>query len=77
MAPEPLKRQQLLVDSNDDVSINKAAKLLDQAINRALSPEIRARALDIAKRLSTEVLFIISWLHFMFLLLELLEIIGL
>lgn len=59
VAPEPLKRHQLLPDTDDDGSIKKAANVLSEAINCALSPEVRERALDIAKRISIEVTFII------------------
>lgn len=68
VAPEPLKRHQLLPDTNDDVSIKIAANLLAEAINGALSLEVRERALDIAKRISIEVTFIIilDVIHFLF-----------
>ncbi|XP_061980261.1 uncharacterized protein LOC133700672 isoform X8 [Populus nigra] len=41
-------------DKLDDVSIRMAAKVLSRAINDALSPNIKARALEIAERISLE-----------------------
>ncbi|KAJ6389686.1 hypothetical protein OIU77_027915 [Salix suchowensis] len=55
VAPEPLNRSHLIPDKLDDVSIGMAAKVLSRAINDALSPNIKARALEIAERISLEV----------------------
>lgn len=54
VAPEPLNRNQLLPDNEDDTSTRIAAGLLNSALSYALSPEVKARAADIAKRLSAE-----------------------
>uniref|UniRef100_A0A6N2KDD8 Erythromycin biosynthesis protein CIII-like C-terminal domain-containing protein n=1 Tax=Salix viminalis TaxID=40686 RepID=A0A6N2KDD8_SALVM len=54
VAPEPLNRSHLIPDKLDDVSIGMAAKVLSRAINDALSPNIKARALEIAERISLE-----------------------
>lgn len=54
VSPEPLNRSHLIPDKLDDVSISMAAKVLSRAINDALSPNIKARALEIAERISLE-----------------------
>lgn len=54
VSPEPLNRSHLIPDKLDDVSIRMAAKVLSRAINDALSPNIKARALEIAERISLE-----------------------
>jgi hypothetical protein len=56
IAPEPLKRDHLLPDKNDDLSIHDAANVLSRAINDALSPKVRACAIEIAERISLEVI---------------------
>ncbi|XAR53121.1 Sterol 3-beta-glucosyltransferase [Bertholletia excelsa] len=54
VAPEPLKRNHLVPDENDDLSVREAANMLSIAINYALSPKVKARASEIAERLSLE-----------------------
>ncbi|KAM3762498.1 hypothetical protein ACB098_01G350800 [Castanea mollissima] len=54
VAPEPLKRDQLLPDKNDDMSIREAANVLSRAINDALSPKVKACARELAERISLE-----------------------
>ncbi|XP_050272622.1 sterol 3-beta-glucosyltransferase UGT80B1 isoform X3 [Quercus robur] len=54
VAPEPLKRDQLLPDQNDDMSIREAANVLSRAINDALSPKVKACAIELAERISLE-----------------------
>ncbi|XP_061980256.1 uncharacterized protein LOC133700672 isoform X3 [Populus nigra] len=54
VSPEPLNSSHLIPDKLDDVSIRMAAKVLSRAINDALSPNIKARALEIAERISLE-----------------------
>ncbi|KQJ94016.1 hypothetical protein BRADI_3g07997v3 [Brachypodium distachyon] len=54
VAPEPLKRQHLVPDVDDTLSINNAADVLLGAIRSALSPEIKAQATRIAHRLAPE-----------------------
>ncbi|KAM0902769.1 hypothetical protein ACQ4PT_019057 [Festuca glaucescens] len=54
VAPEPLKRQHLIPDTDDAASINNAADMLLGAIRSALSPEIKAQATRIANRLASE-----------------------
>lgn len=56
VAPEPLKRDQLLPDQNDDMSIREAANVLSRAINDALSPKVKACAIELAERISLEVI---------------------
>lgn len=56
VAPEPLKRDQLLPDKNDDMSIREAANVLSRAINDALSPKVKACAIELAERISLEVI---------------------
>lgn len=57
VAPEPLKRSQLLPDKDEGFCIREAAEVVARVINSALSVEVRARALDIAKTISSEVRF--------------------
>ncbi|KAF7126770.1 hypothetical protein RHSIM_Rhsim11G0131100 [Rhododendron simsii] len=54
VAPEPLKRNYLLPDENDDVCVMEAANMLARAINYALAPEVKARASEISELLSHE-----------------------
>ena len=44
VAPEPLKRNYLLPDENDDNCVREAANMLARAINHALSPKVKTRA---------------------------------
>ena len=60
VSPEPLNRSHLIPDKLDDVSIRMAAKVLSRAINDALSPNIKARALEIAERISLEVMHVLQ-----------------
>ncbi|KAA8536524.1 hypothetical protein F0562_029002 [Nyssa sinensis] len=52
VAPEPLKRNHLLPDEDDDAGIREAATMLARAINYALSSKVKSRALEIARRIS-------------------------
>ncbi|KAF8411587.1 hypothetical protein HHK36_004143 [Tetracentron sinense] len=54
VAPEPLQKNHLLPDKDDDMSTKQAAYVLSKAINSALSPKIKARASEIAERISIE-----------------------
>ncbi|KAK9286929.1 hypothetical protein L1049_015337 [Liquidambar formosana] len=54
VSPEPLKRNHLLPDKNDDSCVSEAASVLSRAINCALSLEVKARASEIAERISHE-----------------------
>ncbi|KAF4384973.1 hypothetical protein F8388_010571 [Cannabis sativa] len=54
VAPEPLKRNHLFPESNDEASVQAAANVLSRAINDALSPDVRARATDISGKISLE-----------------------
>ncbi|KAI3770330.1 hypothetical protein L6452_01458 [Arctium lappa] len=54
VSPEPLKRTQLLPDEDDEISIKEAASGLARAIDHALSSQVKANALEIAQRLSSE-----------------------
>ncbi|KAM0873552.1 hypothetical protein ACQ4PT_037991 [Festuca glaucescens] len=54
VAPEPLKRQHLIPDTDDAAGITNAADMLLGAIRSALSPEIKAQATRIANRLASE-----------------------
>lgn len=54
VAPEPLKRNHLLPDKTDEVSIREAATVLSRAINNALSPKVKACAVEVAERISLE-----------------------
>lgn len=56
VAPEPLNRNHLVPDKLDDMSIRVAANVLSRAIDDALSPKVKARALEIAARISLEVM---------------------
>lgn len=55
VSPEPLSRNHLLPDKNDDTSIHEAARLLSMAIHDALSPTVKARAAEVAQRILLEV----------------------
>lgn len=55
VSPEPLKRNHLVPDDLNDSTIKEAAKSLSDAINYALSSEVKARAIEISKRITLEV----------------------
>jgi len=55
VSPEPLSRNHLLPDKNDETSIQEAARLLSMAIHDALSPSVKARAAEVAERIVLEV----------------------
>lgn len=55
VASEPLKRDHLIPDSCSEAGIRDAANALSRALNYALSPQVKARALEIAERISLEV----------------------
>ncbi|KAF6149489.1 hypothetical protein GIB67_011390 [Kingdonia uniflora] len=54
VAPEPLEKNQLVPDTDDNSSIFKAATALSKAIGSALSPEIKERASQVADIISKE-----------------------
>ncbi|XP_052192962.1 sterol 3-beta-glucosyltransferase UGT80B1 isoform X2 [Diospyros lotus] len=54
VAPEPLKKDHLLPDENDEMRVREGANMVAGAINYALSPEVKAHATEIAERLSLE-----------------------
>ncbi|XP_073029484.1 uncharacterized protein [Primulina eburnea] len=54
VAPEPLKGTCLVPDKDNDCYIMEAANMLVGAINRALSPEVKLQASQIANRISGE-----------------------
>ncbi|XP_010261041.1 PREDICTED: sterol 3-beta-glucosyltransferase UGT80B1 isoform X2 [Nelumbo nucifera] len=54
VAPEPLQRNHLVPDRDDDVSIVQAANGLSNAISYALSPKVKACASEVAERISSE-----------------------
>ncbi|OMO92088.1 sterol 3-beta-glucosyltransferase-like protein [Corchorus olitorius] len=54
VAPEPLRREYLVPENCNDSSIRLAANVLSQAINDALSPRVKARAVEIGRRISLE-----------------------
>ncbi|CAO2820758.1 unnamed protein product [Amaranthus hypochondriacus] len=54
VAPEPLSRNHLLPESCNDVSIREGADILRNALNRAMSPELKACALEISGMISRE-----------------------
>ncbi|CAI9103903.1 OLC1v1002494C2 [Oldenlandia corymbosa var. corymbosa] len=54
VAPEPLKRNHLIPDNDEDFHIKEAADAVVTAINSALSVEMRKRALDISEKISFE-----------------------
>jgi hypothetical protein len=56
VAPEPLKINHLLPDKSDNASIHEAATVLSRAINNVLSPKVKTCALEIAERISLEVI---------------------
>ncbi|KAF1890539.1 hypothetical protein Lal_00041324 [Lupinus albus] len=54
VSPEPLRRNHLVPDKNDDTSIQEAAHVLSMAIHDVLSSRVKAQAAETAKRLSLE-----------------------
>ena len=56
VSPEPLSRNHLLPDKNDEECVQEAAHVLSLAIQNALSPEVKARAAEIAEKISSEVM---------------------
>ncbi|KAF9603992.1 hypothetical protein IFM89_039346 [Coptis chinensis] len=54
VAPEPLDKYLLFPDKDDDTDIWKAANVLTNALNSALSPEIKACASEISERIVSE-----------------------
>ncbi|KAI9087241.1 hypothetical protein K1719_030876 [Acacia pycnantha] len=54
VSSEPLHRNHLLPEKNDDRSVQEAAHGLSTAIHNALSPKVKARAAEIAERISHE-----------------------
>ncbi|XP_057803871.1 sterol 3-beta-glucosyltransferase UGT80A2-like isoform X2 [Salvia miltiorrhiza] len=54
VASEPLNATCVLPDKDDDNCILGAANVLVQAINNALSPQVKSRTKEIADRISTE-----------------------
>ncbi|GLT27889.1 hypothetical protein SLA2020_028570 [Shorea laevis] len=54
VAPEPLRRNHLLPEKITETGIRLAANVLSQAIRSALSPEVKAQALEISKKISLE-----------------------
>lgn len=56
VSPEPLSRHHLLPDKNDDRSVQEAAHVLSLAIHDALSSRVKTQAIEIAERLSLEVI---------------------
>ncbi|CAH1424284.1 unnamed protein product [Lactuca virosa] len=54
VAPEALKRNQLVPHEDDDISIKEAAIALTKAIDFALSSQVKENASKIAQRLSSE-----------------------
>lgn len=55
VAPEPLKRNDLFPENNDEKIVREAANVLSRAIYDALSPRTTACAKEISERLSLEV----------------------
>ncbi|CAL5329711.1 unnamed protein product [Camellia sinensis] len=54
VSSEPLKTNHLLPDESDDTCVREAANMLTGALNYALSSKVKARASEIAERLSLE-----------------------
>ncbi|KAK9110555.1 hypothetical protein Sjap_018615 [Stephania japonica] len=54
VSPEPLHKDHLLPDEDDEISIRRAATSLSNAIRLALSPDTKALAADLARRISSE-----------------------
>lgn len=56
VAPEPLKRNDMVPVDGDYTSIKEAAEKLARSISYALSPEVKTCALEVAEKLSLEVM---------------------
>ncbi|KAL8099516.1 hypothetical protein AgCh_031958 [Apium graveolens] len=56
VSPEPLKRCDMVLVDGNYTSIKEAAEKLARSISYALSPEVRACALEVAEKLSLETL---------------------
>ncbi|KAK1386112.1 Udp-sugar-dependent glycosyltransferase [Heracleum sosnowskyi] len=54
VSPEPLKRDDMVPVDGNYTSIKEAAEKVSRSISYALSPEVRACALEVAERLSLE-----------------------
>lgn len=54
VAPEPLRREHLVPDKDEDFYIKEAANMLMRALNYSESSEVKTRALQISKTLSNE-----------------------
>ncbi|XP_020221678.1 sterol 3-beta-glucosyltransferase UGT80B1 isoform X3 [Cajanus cajan] len=54
VSPEPLNRNHLLPDKNDNTSVQEAACVLSLSIHAALSSTVKARAAEIAERILLE-----------------------
>ncbi|XP_004230516.1 sterol 3-beta-glucosyltransferase UGT80B1 isoform X1 [Solanum lycopersicum] len=54
VAPEPLKREHLVPDKDEDFYIKKAANMLVRALDYSQSSEVKTRALQISNKLSNE-----------------------
>ncbi|KAI4299017.1 hypothetical protein L6164_032513 [Bauhinia variegata] len=54
VSPEPLSRNHLIPDKNDERAVQEAAQILSLAIRNALSPQVKARAAEIAETISLE-----------------------
>ncbi|XP_025622421.1 sterol 3-beta-glucosyltransferase UGT80A2 isoform X2 [Arachis hypogaea] len=54
VSPEPLSRNHLVPDKNDETSVQEAAHVLSKAIHDALSSRVKGRAAEISERISLE-----------------------
>ncbi|KAL8151831.1 hypothetical protein V2J09_021639 [Rumex salicifolius] len=54
VAPEPLKREHLLPDTNDSERILEGGTILSKAIDYALSAKVKARSREISESISSE-----------------------
>lgn len=61
VSPEPLSRNHLLPNKNDDTSVQEAAHVLSLAIHDALSSRVKSRAAEIAERILLEVITILKF----------------
>ncbi|XP_074346914.1 uncharacterized protein LOC141685725 [Apium graveolens] len=63
VSPEPLKRCDMVLVDGNYTSIKEAAEKLARSISYALSPEVRACALEVAEKLSLENFWqLLAWL---------------
>lgn len=60
VSPEPLSRNHLLPDKNDNRSIQESAHVLSLAIHDALSSRVKTRAAEIAEKIFLEVITILK-----------------